>query len=216
MLHLRICILLSNIYMPYFLRIIDSINEDGTPNAKWIKHFLFAAGEFALACQGDITILGVIKPKNIKHVFSKVPDLTTRRIERIPFEFMTDDAVSIHNIRNKPLTSGISIEQIEYIEDLLTRARDNSDLQNIINTQLKRTIIYKILKFAPRASPDTYLHITCKKNKDNILTHGLYSESQVTPDMFIGNRTSGGNRKSTTRKKKKTRQNKNKTKYLRR
>jgi hypothetical protein len=200
--------------MPYFFRLKDAINEDGTPNAKWFKHFLLAAGEFCNHCESrDIIILGVSKPKNIKHVFTKLPNPITGIIERIPFEFMTDDAVSIHNIHNKPLMR-VNIEEIEYIEDTIRNKWH--ELQTTIEHQLKRTAFYKIFKNAPRAPEHVYLHITCKENKRSILTHGLYSESQLTPDMFNGNR--GGNRKSTTRKKKKTTQskNKNKTKYLRR
>jgi hypothetical protein len=208
--------------MPYFYKIKDAINADGTPNNLWFKYFLFVAGEIFRGCNfKNIIILGVfIKPNNVKHVFTKLPNPSTGRIERMPFEFITEDAVSSNNITTKPLTT-MSYDKFTRIERTLTDPgpiEENVNLQDIINDQLNNTIIYKFLKIAPTISPDAYLHITCERNKYSILTNGLYSEKKLIRSMLIGNSSSGGNRKykNKTIKRKKRQKRQQKTKYLRR
>ena len=162
--------------MPYFFKLSEKNNDDGTLNMNWVRTFIDVAAYVSYNCEGKIAFYLV---KNQRH---KITTDSEKRSVIISTKNL-EDPIEPHYLTHEHQTqSNVPPMFIKLIgkmnnDDLLLTLhnKDEDTFENDIN-KIKRGILGKILNISNK---DDYIHITCAKNDASIMTRGLWSEETL-------------------------------------
>lgn len=167
--------------MPYFLKLSEKNNEDGTLNMGWVRTFIDVAAYVSYKCKGKIAFYLV---KNKRH---KIRTNSEKRSVIISTKNL-EDPIKPHYLTHEHQTqSNVPTTHIRLIgkmnnDALLLKLFEeednrnfNSDINDIISGRIQTDILGKILQMVN----NNYIHITCANNAKSIVNSGLWSEETL-------------------------------------
>lgn len=165
--------------MPYFLKLSEKNNKDGSLNMEWVRKFIDVAAYVSVACEPKSNWIAFWLVKNKRHSVRTDSTknslfITTRSLE---------DPISDHYLEHEHQTqSNVPPIFNTFIgkmsdDNLLSNLYhgDNNNFEKTINLLIKMrsNLLGKILRMKDK---NGYIHITCNRFNKSILKHGLWSE----------------------------------------
>ena len=164
--------------MPYFYKLSDSMDKNGTYINEWFKKVIFTIADFTTTCttltEDGTIILIVNEPNGIKSHHKKINDVDTElKYEYVTYEDVpTDKIINIDNDNLFLFTTNMVREDFQ--ENISFEYNNLNDEAILALLDIIHDNYYDF--------NNLYIHITCKNYKESIEEHGLL----VNPGKKIG------------------------------